>query len=129
MATKILAKFPDRAGVLADVGQRLGAEGVNLAGVTGTTEGVDDGLVAFIVDDDAAAAIVRSTLEIAGGQVVSEREVVIVACEDRPGQLGEVTRKVADAGVNLDHVSLATGTRLVLGSPDIAALRKAVEAS
>ncbi len=46
--------------------------------------------------------------------------------EDRPGVLGEVARKLADAGVNIELVYLASGTRLVIGAADLDAVRSAV---
>jgi hypothetical protein len=45
--------------------------------------------------------------------------------DDRPGTLGKVTLRIADAGINLTTVYLATGTCLVLGCEDVAALEAA----
>jgi hypothetical protein len=45
--------------------------------------------------------------------------VVLVQLEDRPGVLGGVTRRIADAGVNLKLAYLATGTRLVVAADDL----------
>jgi hypothetical protein len=73
---------------------------------------------------DASAG--RSALESAGLTVSGEREVVVLDVEDRPGVVGEVARKVADAGLNIELVYLATNTRLVLASADLDRLRQAV---
>jgi hypothetical protein len=51
--------------------------------------------------------------------------VIVERIEDRRGMLGKVTRHVADAGVNLTTVYLATDTRLVLGSENISTLQNA----
>jgi hypothetical protein len=51
--------------------------------------------------------------------------VIVERIEDRPGMLGKVTRHLADAGINLTTVYLATDTRLVLGCENIAALETA----
>ena len=56
-----------------------------------------------------------------------EREVVVVDVDDRPGVLADLTRRIARAGVNLDLVYVATGDRVVFGSPDLAALRGALQ--
>ena len=40
--------------------------------------------------------------------------------------LGEVARKLADAGVNIELVYLASGTRLVVGAADLDKVRAAV---
>src|SRR5207245_6556733 len=68
----------------------------------------------------------RRVLEPAGLTVAEEREVVVVAAEDHPGVLADLARKVADAGVNLNLVYVATGTRIVFGSDDMPALRAAL---
>ena len=52
-------------------------------------------------------------------------EVIVESIENHPGTLGKVTRRLADAGINLTVVYLATDTRLVLGSDDISALENA----
>jgi hypothetical protein len=54
---------------------------------------------------------------------------VVVDVEDRPGVLADLARKVALAGVNLDLVYVATRNRVVFGSPDVNALRAALDAS
>jgi hypothetical protein len=51
---------------------------------------------------------------------------VVVGLVDRPGALGETTRKVADAGVNVELAYLATNTRLVLAAADVDELKAAV---
>jgi hypothetical protein len=45
--------------------------------------------------------------------------VIVVQLEDRPGVLGGVARRIADAGVNLKLAYLATGTRLVVAADDL----------
>ena len=67
--------------------------------------------------DDASTA--RRAIEDAGYTLIEEREVVVAGLDDRPGALGETTRKVADAGVNIELAYLATNTRLVLGAADL----------
>ena len=46
--------------------------------------------------------------------------------EDRPGELADLARKVAKAGVNIDLVYVATRNRMVFGAADIDALRAAL---
>jgi hypothetical protein len=38
---------------------------------------------------------------------------------DKPGELGRACRRIADAGVNVDLLYVATGTRVVFGVDDI----------
>ena len=56
-----------------------------------------------------------------------EREVVVVDVEDSPGVLADLTRRIARAGVDLDLVYVATRNRVVFGSPDLDALKAALD--
>lgn len=122
MATDLTITIHDRPGAAADVADALGREGVNIEGVCCIpSDGYGELHVAV---NDAARA--RAALHPAGVKVADEREVLLVDVEDRPGVLAEVTRKVADAGVNLTTLYLATSTRLVIGAEDLDGLRRAV---
>ena len=44
-----------------------------------------------------------------------------------PGVLADLTRRIARAGVDLDLVYVATRNRVVFGSPDLHALRAALD--
>jgi hypothetical protein len=72
------------------------------------------------------AEAARHALAISHLGVTREREVVVVEVEDRPGELADLTRRIAMAGVNLDLVYVATRNRVVFASPDLAALRLAL---
>jgi hypothetical protein len=67
-----------------------------------------------------------TTLAAEGVQVALEQEVVVVPVEDRPGVLGEVSRRLGESGVNITLAYLATGTRLVFAADDLAAARAAL---
>src|SRR5919106_3285613 len=102
-------------GTFASMGEALGSAGINIVGIGGFVAG-GEGIVHLLVDDAAAA---RSAIEGAGHQVRGERDVAVADLEDKPGELGRVCRKMADAGVNLDLVYLTTGLKLVLGPDDV----------
>jgi hypothetical protein len=122
MAKDLTVHLEDRPGTLADVGEALGKAGVNIEGGCGfPSEG--KGVFHILVADAAAA---RKALEAAGMKVVAERDVLVTAVEDAPGALGTITRKIADAGVNVDLLYLGTGTRLVLGVSDPAKAKAAL---
>jgi hypothetical protein len=70
------------------------------------------------------AATTRAITKV-GYKVTRETEVIVEHIEDRPGMLGKVTRRLADAGINLTTMYLATDTRLVLGCESIPALETA----
>src|SRR5262245_52788739 len=121
MATDLAVTVEDEPGALAGMGEAIGAAGINIGGVCGAA-GPGASVVHFLVDDAAGA---REALEGAGFTSVAEREVAVVEVEDRPGVLGEVGRKLADGGVNIELIYLATGTRLVVGAADLDAVRAA----
>ncbi len=122
MATDLSISLPDQPGGLANAAKALGAAGVNIEGLAGLGGG-GTGHVHLLVEDAAAA---RSALEGAGVTVEGEREAVVVDVEDRPGALGELAAKVADAGVNLAACYAASNTRIVFSSDDADGLRSAL---
>ena len=118
----LTVNLANEPGTLAKLGEILGNAGINIEGVVGKSEG-DEAHVHVLVQD---AGMVREQLSQAGIECGGEREVEVVSIVDQPGELGRHLRKVADAGVNVDLVYLGTSTRLVLGSSDMDALRKAL---
>ena len=122
MAINLTVVLEHRAGSLADLGEATGRTGINIEGLCAVP--AEGGALAQVLVEDAAGA--RRALEEAGFTVRDERDVVVVDVEDRPGAVGEVARRAANAGVNLDLTYLATNTRLVLGSADLEQLRGAV---
>jgi hypothetical protein len=122
MATDLTIYLENRPGTLAEVGEALGNAGVNIEGGCGfPCEG--RGVMHVLVNDEAAA---RSALEGAGIQVAAATEVMVVDVVDVPGSLGAVTRKMADAGVNVELLYLATNTRLAMGVDDMEKARGAM---
>jgi hypothetical protein len=104
----------NRPGTLAGLGEALGKAGINIEGMSGDNR---QGETLHLLVEDAAAA--REALSGAGIEVTDERDVLVVEVEDRPGTLGEVARKLADAGVNVDLVySTFGGVKAVLGVDD-----------
>lgn len=123
MAKDLRLILEDRPGQLAKVGEALGKAGVNIDGLCGVTwEG--KGVIHALVEDAAKA---RRALEANGLHVDQEQEVVILEVEDRPGVLGNIARRLANAGVNLNLAYLATSTRLVIGADDLEKARQALK--
>jgi hypothetical protein len=124
MATDLTLYLDDHPGELARVSGVLGAAGVNIHGFCAVTSGGGSAEVHILVDDMAAAF---TTLAAEGVQVALEQEVVVLTVEDRPGVLGEVSRKLGESGVNITLAYLATGTRLVFAADDLAAAKAAFD--
>jgi len=114
---KDLAIFlEDRPGALADMGDALGRAGVSVEG--GGAWVVDGRGVAHFLFADGAAA--RRALEAAGIQVLAEREVLVQRLkQDVPGQLGLLTRRMAEAGVNIEVLYSDHDHQLILVVDDI----------
>jgi hypothetical protein len=115
MAKDLTVSLEDRPGALAALGEAMGGAGINIEGMSGDASQVD--LLHILVEDAQGA---RQALAEAGIEIRDDRDVLVVEVEDLPGTLGAVTRKLADAGVNVD-LCYATfgGSRLVLGVDDM----------
>jgi hypothetical protein len=116
VAKDLTVILENRPGTLAELGEATGKAGINIEGACGfPCEG--RGVIHLLVEDPAAT---RSALEGAGMEVSDERDVLVVDIEDRPGTMGDVCRRVADAGVNVDLMYATwSGVRLVIGGDDL----------
>jgi hypothetical protein len=115
-------ELEEKAGTVAAAAEALGKAGVNIEGICGFVVGGKG--VGHVLVADAAKA--RQALESAGARVTNEQEALVLDIEDKPGSLGKLTRKIANAGVNLNAVYLATKTRVVIGARDLEKARAAV---
>jgi len=123
MATDLTLYLDDEPGELARVGDLLGQAGANIEGLCAVASGGGQAEVHILVQDPTPAF---EALQRTGIKIASEEEVIVLTVEDRPGALGEVARKLGDAGVNLITAYLATNTRLVLAADDLAAAKAAL---
>jgi hypothetical protein len=58
---------------------------------------------------------------------LDRRPVLVVELENRAGALGEIARKVADAGAKLYILYMATGNRVVIGADDLDKVARVLE--
>jgi hypothetical protein len=122
MSKDLTVILEDRPGTVADLGEALGKAGINIDGFCGIPcEG--KGVLHILVEDASGA---RRALEDAGLQVSSEREILLLEAEDRPGMLGAVARRLASSGVNIDLIYKAAQTSLVIGVDDLEKAQAAV---
>jgi hypothetical protein len=123
MAVDLVIDVENSPGALAQVAAAISDAGVNIAAATclGPAERAE--LHVLVPHAEAA----KHALAISHVAATREREVVIVEVEDHPGVLADLTRRIADAGVNLDLVYVATRNRVVFGAEDIDALRLALD--
>jgi len=114
MPTDFTLSLDDRPGELAKLGEALGKAKVNIEGGCAVT-GAGKGEIHILVKNASTA---QAALKRAGIPVAAEREVLVVDAKDRPGELGRITRKLADAGVNIQLFYVSTGMKLVFGVDD-----------
>jgi hypothetical protein len=124
MAFDLVIDIENTPGTLAQVAAAISDAGVNIAAATciGSAERAE----LHILVPHAEAA--KHSLAISHLGVTREREVVVVDVEDRPGVLADLTRTIAQAGIDLDLVYVATRNRVVFGAADLAALRAVLDA-
>lgn len=86
-------------GAIAEMGGALAKAGVSVeGGGAWVVDGV--GIAHFLFEDGTAA---RRALEAAGIKVVGEKDVLVQRLkQDVPGQLGLLTGRMAEAGVNIE---------------------------
>jgi hypothetical protein len=126
MPVDLMVILEHRPGELARLGEALGDAGVNIRGLAAFT-GEGKG-VAHILLNDADVARCRTALTRARMGIADERGVLVVDLEDRPGTLGEVTRQLAEANVNIDLAyTIFEGVKIVIATEDMKSARAALE--
>lgn len=110
-----IVDLKNKPGELAKVAEALAGQGVNITGFSGATCG-ETGSIALATSDEAATR--RALTD--GRWTYRPVELVTASLADKPGSLGQATRKLAAAGVNIEaaiptgmaggnmHISFAT---------------------
>lgn len=107
----------NRPGAIAEMGEALAKAGVSVEGGGAWVVDSIGGVAHFLFKDGSAA---RKALEAVGINVVEEREVLVQRLkQDVPGQLGLLTRRMAEAGVNIEVLYSDHEHQLILVVDDI----------
>lgn len=115
----------NRPGSLANMGDALGRAGVSVEG-GGAWVVNGAGVAHFLVEDSEKA---RIALEAAGIRVVAVQEVLVQRLnQDEPGQLGKISRRMAEAGVNIEVLYSDHQHQLILVVDDLEKGRRVSEA-
>jgi hypothetical protein len=123
MAYDLAIDVENAPGALAKVAAAVSDAGVNIAAATCIGTGERAEIHILVKHPEAARHMLALSHDVT---VTREREVVVIDVEDRPGELADLARRAAKAGVNIDLVYVATRNRVVFGSTDIGALRAAL---
>ena len=113
----------NRPGALAEVATALGAENVNIDGITGAPGG---SLVCLVVNNPDRARTVLLEL----GVVFEEKEALAIDIPNQPGELGKLLGRLAAVGINLDSVYPAVEpNKVILTADDLTEARQTLGAS
>ncbi len=115
----------NKPGALADMGETLGKNGINMEGLCGFPL-KNEGIIHLLVEDETTT---RWVLEDAGFDVRAVREVLVLDIGNiagKPGTGGKMARKIGNVGVNIDLIYLAENNRIVLGVDDLDKARAAL---
>jgi len=123
--TQLLIQAEHEPGTLATICSELASKAVNITAILAAPD--RSGSLRLVATPLAAAKKVLETLQLP----YREEEALAVRVSDRPGALGKVTRKLADANVNILYAygSIVKGEQralIVLGVSDVAKAEKLV---
>jgi hypothetical protein len=102
MANQFVVQLKNEPGSLAILAETLAARGVDLRAIGGGGIGGSGHVIMTTADDATTKAILDE-----GGYTYVEGESILAEVPDRPGGMAEISRALADAGVNiLGHLFL-----------------------
>lgn len=105
----------DSPGTLADLCEVLADAGMNIEGISAITY-KGECPIHILVEDGAG---VRETLEANWMDIIAEKDALVREIADQPGALEEITRKLADAGVNIEVAYFTTQAKIALVVDDL----------
>ncbi len=95
----------NEVGALAAVAEALGGVGVNIEAIS--AYGRDGDAIFRVITNDYTTAA-KSVSKIPGIKGIQEADVIILKLINRPGELGKITRKLANRGVNLESLYIVS---------------------
>jgi hypothetical protein len=125
--TQLSVVVENKRGALAEICTRLAEKAVNIIGLMAPHQ-PGSAPVRLVVNDLDAAKKVLDQI----GLKYSEEPVLNVRLSDRPGALGKITRKLADAGVDIlfAYTTILKGAgdaNVILGVSNVDAAAKVVK--
>ena len=100
---EIVVTIDNRVGALAQVCEKLGGAGINIESISAYGDG-QKGIIRFVTGDEVSALSLLSK----SGARASVSDVVVVKANDQPGELGKITRRLAQHMVNIESIYLLT---------------------
>ncbi len=125
--TQLAIEMENKPGALAALCSALAERAVNISGFQ-VSPVTSQGPVRMVVSNVETAQRVCQQL----GLMCREEKVLAVACTSRPGALGRITRKLAEAGINIEYAygTIEKNSRralIILGGTDLEKAAKVVK--
>ena len=103
---EILVTLQNKATKLAGLSKAIIDHGITVEAITGNVEEETDQVkVRLITDQDTIAC---DTLKKNNFENISEKNVLVVTLEDKPGALNVLTKKIADEDIDIKHIYATT---------------------
>jgi hypothetical protein len=121
MANQFVVQLKNIPGALAVLAEELAAKGVDLKAIGGGGLGDSGHVIMTTADDETTKRVLDE-----GAYTYIEGESILAEVDDKPGGMARITRRLADAGVNIQgHLFLGRwGDRamfaFVVDRPDLA---------
>ncbi len=114
----IAVVLENKPGALAELGEILGKENINIEGLCGALCEGDD--IVHVLVEEAGKAY--NVLERAGFTIKEQRDVLVIDIRDitkTPGSGGRLFRKLAQEEINIELIYMAENHRLIIGVDDL----------
>lgn len=93
----------DKVGLIADISYILGKARINIDAITAEVYGGKAVLNLTVRDEKKAARLLE-----ANNYKILESEVLVVKVKDEPGELSAISRRLKEAGINIENLYLVT---------------------
>jgi hypothetical protein len=103
IVTQLALFLENKPGTLAAVCDALAAADINIFALT-ISDTVDHSVVRMVVSDTRRALNIFEE----HGTLVVDNEVIMIEHDNKPGTLGAIAKKLANAGVNIEYAYLAS---------------------
>jgi hypothetical protein len=100
----------NKPGVLANVCDLLKKEKINILAIT-TSDNRDHSIIRLVVDETHRALGLLEDY----GTLVQRTQVILIDGPNRPGTIGDISRKLGAAKINIDYLYCATAPSAKLG--------------
>lgn len=101
LGKEVVVNVANKIGILADMSKILADHGINIEGVAGYATEANTAKIMLVTEDDTRAV---EALKKSGYTNAKENEVVVLALENKPGNLKIITAKLAAAGVDIKYI-------------------------